>query len=56
MKGFFVLDNGHTAAPRRQKCFLSEQVEDQERPPSRDEDVQNALDNFVSVINFEPQN
>ena len=36
--------------------FLSEQVDDQERPPSRDNDAQQALDDSVSVVNFEPHN
>ena len=36
--------------------FLSEQVNDQERPWSRDDDAQQALDDSVYVVNFEPHN
>ena len=36
--------------------IISEQVDNQERPLSRNDNAQQALDDSVSVINFEPHN
>ena len=37
-------------------CFISEHVDNRERPPSRNNNAQQALDDSVSVINFVPHN
>ena len=36
--------------------FLSEQVDDEKRPSSLNDEAQQALDDSVSVVNFEPHN